>query len=58
MDSFPGGEYLACYLTSLGFSYGEIKEFIKSANKVAKLNYCKSDIDIVNNVDKALENYW
>ena len=30
--NFPGGEYFACYLSSLGYSIGEIREFYQQIN--------------------------
>ena len=34
--SFPAGEHTACYLTSIGYSSGEIRDFYKAVNRLVK----------------------
>lgn len=57
-NSFPGGEYMSCYLASLGFSIEQTKAFFNATNKIYKGSGSESDKKIVEEVDNELKRYY
>jgi radical SAM superfamily enzyme YgiQ (UPF0313 family) len=54
VNLFPGGEYISCYLASLGFTIGETKSFFTAINNIAKNKGLDNDYDLVKMVDSKL----
>jgi len=56
--NFPGGEYFACYLTSLGYSVAEIKNFYKSITRLAKSPGDGEAFNKIGEVVESVRAYW
>jgi tRNA A37 methylthiotransferase MiaB len=56
--NFPGGEYFACYLASLGYSVDETKKFYRD---IARLVKTPDDVDAMKTVGRvvgSISKYW
>ena len=56
--SFPGGEYFACYLASLGYSNQQVRTFFRATLELARGVGTPSSRSTVEQVCKSLEKFW
>ena len=56
--SFPGGEYTACYLTSVGYTEKEIRDFYKAVGRLAKGQADEEAIPLLGKVIQSFENFF
>ena len=56
--SFPGGEYVACYLTSVGYSQEEIRDFYQAVGKLLQGSTDENALSIVGKVIQSFENFF
>jgi len=56
--SFPGGEYAACYLTSLGYAPKEIRDFYRAVGKIVKGQADEEAISLLGKVIQSFENFF
>ena len=56
--SFPGGEYVACYLTSLGYSTVEIRDFYHAVGQLVRGSADKKAFSVVNKVIQSFNSYF
>ena len=55
--SFPGGEHVACYLTSVGYSQDEIRNFYRAIGSLARGSTDQEALSVVTEVIKRFENF-
>ena len=55
--SFPGGEYVACYLTSVGYSQDEIRDFYRAIGSLARSPTDQEALSVVTEAIKRCENF-
>jgi anaerobic magnesium-protoporphyrin IX monomethyl ester cyclase len=55
---FPGGEYLAGYLVSLGFSIDETRSFFGAIGKLWRSEADDGTMEVIGRVGKALGRFW
>ncbi len=56
--SFPGGEYFACYLASLGYTNQQVRSFFRATLELARGVGTPSSRSIVERGCASLENFW
>lgn len=56
--SFPGGEYAACYLTSIGYTHKEIRDFYKAIGKLIKGESDEEAISLLGKVIQSFEKFF
>lgn len=56
--SFPGGEYVSCYLASLGYSNQQVRSFFKAALDLARGDEIPMSRSTVEGVCASLKNFW
>ncbi len=56
--SFPGGEYFACYLTSVGYAQKEIRDFYRAVGKVIKGNADDEALLVLGKVIQSLKEFF
>jgi tRNA A37 methylthiotransferase MiaB len=56
--SFPGGEYVACYLTSLGYAHKEIRDFYQAVGKLVKGKADEEAISLLGKVIQSFEPFF
>ena len=56
--NFPGGEYFACYLASLGYSVDETRRFYQDITRLVQTPGDKQALDSVNRVVASISRYW
>ena len=56
--SFPGGEYVACYLTSLGYSHEEIRAFYRAVGKLFNNSQDGKALALVGKVIQSFEKFF
>lgn len=56
--SFPGGEYVACYLTSLGYSQEEIRDFYRAAGKLIQGSTDEEALSMMGRVIQSFEDFF
>ena len=56
--SFPGGEYVACYLTSLGYSQEEIRDFYRAAGKLLQGSTDEEALSMMGRVIQSFEDFF
>ena len=56
--SFPGGEYAACYLTSVGYSNKDIKDFYRAVGKLVKGRADEEAISLLGKVIQSFGNFF
>ncbi len=56
--NFPGGEYFACYLASLGYSVDETRKFYKDITSLVKTPGDEQALASVNRVVASISRYW
>ncbi len=56
--NFPGGEYFACYLASLGYSVDETRRFYHDITRLVQAPGDKQALDSVNRVVASISRYW
>jgi anaerobic magnesium-protoporphyrin IX monomethyl ester cyclase len=57
-SSFPGGEYCACYLTSLGYTSQEIRGFYRSTNQLSKDPTNSEALCLLKNIALKVKKYF
>jgi radical SAM superfamily enzyme YgiQ (UPF0313 family) len=55
---FPGGEYFACYLSSIGYEVPEIKLFYSDINGAIKGTAGPKSLERISNVVSSASRYW
>jgi radical SAM superfamily enzyme YgiQ (UPF0313 family) len=55
--SFPGGEHVACYLTSVGYSQDEIRDLYRAIGSLARCSTDQKALSVVTEVIKRFENF-
>jgi len=56
--NFPGGEYFACYLASLGYSVDEIRKFYSDITRLTKNPEDSDALETVERVVRSIRKYW
>ena len=56
--SFPGGEYAACYLTSIGYAHKEIRGFYRAVGKIVGGQADEEAISLLGKVIQSFENFF
>lgn len=56
--SFPGGEYVACYLTSVGYSQEEIRDFYRAVGKLFNSSQDEKALALVGKVIQSFEKFF
>jgi len=56
--SFPGGEYAACYLTSIGYTHKEIRDFYQAVGKLVKGKADEEAISLLGNAIQSFEKFF
>jgi len=55
--SFPGGEHVACYLTSVGYSQDEIRDFYRAIGSLARCSTDQEALSVVTEVIRRCEKF-
>jgi hypothetical protein len=56
--NFPGGEYFACYLASLGYAVDETRKFYRDITRLGKTPHDSEALETVRRVVESIRKYW
>ena len=56
--NFPGGEYFACYLSSLGYTVDETRKFYRDITSLTKTPDNSEALETVGRVVESIRKYW
>jgi len=56
--NFPGGEYFACYLASLGYTVDETRKFYRDITRLTKTADDSDALETVGRVVESVSKYW